>query len=118
MDHKLENLKSIVMNGVKSGTGDKVKNVVMDGVKTGKVGKLENCKIDEEMWSQSEERLCKSIRKGPARRNRERHEMLADVEEQEEYVICFDDITGKELPWHAVHKARELELKYLRDLGM
>ena len=33
-------------------------------------------------------------------------------------VICFDDITGKELPWHAVHKARELELKYLRDLGV
>ena len=28
----------------------------------------------------------------------------------------FDDI--KELPWHAVRKARELELKYLRDLGV
>ena len=27
-------------------------------------------------------------------------------------------ITGKELPWHAVRKARELELKYLRDLGV
>ena len=33
-------------------------------------------------------------------------------------VMCFDDITGKELPWHAVRKARELELKYLRDLGV
>ena len=45
--------------------------------------------------------------------------MLADVEEeQEQDVICFDDITGKELPWHAVRKARELELKYLRDLGV
>ena len=44
--------------------------------------------------------------------------MLADVEEeQEQDVICFDDITGKELPWHAVRKARESELKYLRDLG-
>ena len=61
---KDQKLKSIVM-GVKSGKGDKVKNVVMDGVKTGKVGKLENCKIDEEMWSQSEERLCKSIIKRP-----------------------------------------------------
>ena len=30
--------------------------------------------------------------------------------------ICFDDITGKKLPWHAVRKAREL--KYLRDLGV
>ena len=45
--------------------------------------------------------------------------MLADVEEeQEQDVICFDDITGKELPWHAVRKAREWELKYLRDLGV
>ena len=48
---------------------------------------------------------------------------MADVEkkqeqEQEQNVICFDDITGKELPWHAVRKARELELKYLRDLGV
>ena len=44
--------------------------------------------------------------------------MLADVgEEHEQDVICFDNITGKELPWHAVRKARELELKYLRDLG-
>ena len=54
-----------------------------------------------------------------ARRNHERHTMLADVEEeQEQDVLCFDDITGKELPWHAVRKARELELKYLRDLGV
>ena len=45
--------------------------------------------------------------------------MLADAgEKQEQYVICFDDITGKELPWHEVRKARELELKYLRDLGV
>ena len=59
------------------------------------------------------------IIKGLARRNYERHTMLADVEEeQEQDVICFDDITGKELPWYAVRKARELELKYLRDLGV
>ena len=37
-------------------------------------------------------------------------------EEQEQDVICFDDITGKDLPWHAVRKARELELECLRDL--
>ena len=37
---------------------------------------------------------------------------------QEEYVICFDDITGKELPWHAVREARELELKDLPDFGV
>ena len=45
--------------------------------------------------------------------------MLADVEEgQEQDVMCIDDITGKELPWNAVRKARELDLKYLRDLGV
>ena len=114
-----QKLKSIVMDGVKSGKEDKVKNVVMDEVKTGKVGKLENCKIVDEMWSQSKEKLCKSIIKGLARSNRERHAMLADVEEeQEQDVICFDDITSKELPWHAVRKDRELELKDLRYLGV
>ena len=30
------------------------------------------------------------------------------TEEQEQDVMCFDDITGKDLPWHAV----------LRDLGV
>ena len=39
-------------------------------------------------------------------------------EGQEQDVVCFHDITGKELPWRAVRKARELELKYLRDLGV
>ena len=45
--------------------------------------------------------------------------MWAEVgEEQEQDVICFDDITGKELLWHAVREARKFELKYLRDLGV
>ena len=71
------------------------------------------------MCRRSEEKLCKSILKGLAKRSRENHAMLADVEEgQEQDVICIDDITGKELPRHAVRKARELELKYLRDLGV
>ena len=52
-----QNLKSIVMNKVKSEKGDMVKNVVVNGVKSGKVGKVENCTSDEEMWSQSEEML-------------------------------------------------------------
>ena len=107
------------MNGVRSEKENMVKNVVMNGVKSGKVGKLEYYKSDEGMLSQSEERLCRSIIKGLARRNYERRAMLADVEEeQEQDVICFDDVTGKELPWHAVRKARELELKYLRDFGV
>ena len=70
--------------------------------------------------SESKQRETVQINhKKVARRNHERHTMLADVEEeQEQYVISFDDITGKELPWHAVRKASELELKYLRDLGV
>ena len=95
----------------------KMKDIAMDGVKFGKVGKLENCKIYDEMQCRSEEKLCKLILKGLARRKREKHAMLADVEEtRKQDVIFIDDITGKELPWHAVRKARELELKYLRDL--
>ena len=77
--------------------------------------------IDEKMCRRSEEKLCKSIIKGLARCNHEKHTMLANAEEaqeREQDVVCFDDITGKELPWHAVRNARELELKYLRDLGV
>ena len=56
--------------------------------------------------------------KGLARRNRERHATLADVEEeQEQDIICFDVITGKSCRGMQC-KARELELKYLRDLGV
>ena len=83
-----------------------------------KLEKMQNYIVDEEMRSQSEERLCKSIVKGFARRNREKHATLAGVEEKKQDVICFDDITGKELLWHAVRKARDLELKYLRDLDV
>ena len=104
-DQKIENLKS----------------PVMDGVKFGKVGKWENSKIDEEIRRRSEETLCRSIMKGLTRRNCEKHAMLADVEEtqgKDQDVVCFDDVTGKEMPWSAVRKARELELKYLLDLGV
>ena len=83
-----------------------------------KLENWEHCKIYDEMQCRSKEKLCNSILKGLARRKREKHAMLADVEERREQDIkCIDDITGKELPWHAVRKARELELKYLRDLG-
>ena len=87
------------MNGVRSEKENIVKNIVMNGVKSGEVGNFKNYKSDEGMLSQSEERLCRSIVKGFARRNYERHTMLVEVEEeQEQDVICFDDITGKELP--------------------
>ena len=82
----------------------KVENIVMDGTK---VGKFLNENV-EEARSQSEERLCKSIIRCLVKRNHEKHTMLADVEEeQEQDAMCFDDITGKELPWYAVCEARE-----------
>ena len=80
---------------------------------------LENCENDEETMNRSEERLCKSVIGGLVKRNHEKHTMLADVgEKQEQDAICFDDIAGKELPWLEVPEARELELKYLCDLGV
>ena len=66
--------------------------------------------------SQSEERVCKSITRGLVKRTHEKHTMLGEEQEQDD--MCFYDITSKELPWHAVREARELELKYLRDLGV
>ena len=57
-----------------------------------------------------EEKLCGSIMKGLARRNRERLAMLAEMEEENQVVVCVEDITGKELSWHAVRKAREQEI--------
>ena len=93
--------------------------MMMDGPKVGNFGKVEKYEIDDETMSRSEERVCESITRGPVKRNHEKHTMLADVgEEQEQDVKCFDDITGKELPWHAVREARELELKYLPDFGV
>ena len=87
-----------------------------------KLEKLENCKFAKltrrcgaKVRRNFASRSQKAMRDG----NRERHAMLADVEEeQEQDVICFDDITSKELSWHAVHKTREQELKYLRDFGV
>ena len=44
--------------------------------------------------------------------------MLAGAGEEDEFIKCFDDVTGKELPWQAVKQAREKELKCLRELGV
>ena len=48
----------------------------------------------------------------------EQDAMLAGAGEEDEFIRCFDDITGKELHWQAVKEAREKELKYLRELGV
>ena len=47
----------------------------------------------------------------------EQDAMLAEGGE-DEFIKCFDDITGKELPWQAVKEGREKELKYLNELGV
>ena len=81
-------------------------------------GKSENSKTDEERKDQDEDKQCKPIIQGLARRNREKRVILAEIEEEEQNVMCIDDVTGNELPWHAVRKAREQQLKYLRDFGV
>ena len=48
----------------------------------------------------------------------EQDAMLAGAGEEDTFIECFDDITGKELPWQAVKQAREQELKFLRELGV
>ena len=104
----------------KVGKGQKLKSIVKDGViieQVGKVGKSKNSLTEKERKGHNEEKLCKSIIKGLARRNREKHAILAEIEE-EQPVICIDDVTRKELPEHEVRKAREQELKYSRDLGV
>ena len=68
---------------------DKVENVamesiVMDGVIIGNVGNPENSITDEEKKDQDEEKVCKSSIKGLARRNREKHAILAEVGEEED----------------------------------
>ena len=37
--------------------------------------------------------------------------MLAGAGEEDEFIKCFDDITGEVLPWQAAKQAREQELK-------
>ena len=82
-----------------------------------KLGNRRIPKTEEERKDQNEEKLCKSIIKGLARRHREKHAIFAEIEEGKQHVMCIDDVTGKELPWHEVRKARGQELKYLCDFG-
>ena len=70
----------------------------MDEVKIGKIKKVwksENSTTDEERKEQDREKLCKSIVKGLARRNREKHAILAEVGEEDQRVMCIEDVTGE-----------------------
>ena len=78
---------------------------------------MENCKSDEGKLSQSEERLCRSIVKVLARRNHERHNVggCGGRTRIRRHMLRRHHRQGVAV---AVRKARELELKYLRDLGV
>ena len=71
----------------KVGKRENLKSIVMDGVKIGTVGKSKNCQTVEERKDQDEEKLCKSIIHGFARSNREKHGILAGTGEEEQHVI-------------------------------
>ena len=116
-------VKNIVIDGPKvgkfgkSGKEHNLKSVVTGGVKSGTFGKLENYENDDETMSQSEERGCKSIIRGLVKRNHEKHTMLADVgEEQEQHA----SMTSRARSCRGMQcvKHGNLELKYLRDLGV
>ena len=68
---------------------------------------------------QDEEKLCKSIMRGFARRNREKHAILAEFGEEDQRASCIDDVSpAKALPQLAVRRYHEQELKCLREFGV
>ena len=63
-----------------------------------KIGECEqfgHSELEEMARSQKEETWCKSVIRGLARCNREKHAMLAEMEEENQDVVFVDDITGK-----------------------
>ena len=53
-------------------------------------------------------KIGKLVRLGQGKYEKpEQDAMLAAAGGEDEYIKCFDDITGKELPWKAVKEARE-----------
>ena len=86
-----------IMKKVETGdrkVGELVKKIQMNDSKVAKVWKL--VRFGQEKYKKPEQ-----------------HAMLAGAGEEAEFIKCFDDITGKELPWQAVKEAREKVLKYL-----
>ena len=54
------------------------------------------------------EKVEKSVKCGPEECNKyEKNVMIAGVSDEDKFVKCLDDITGRELPWQAVKQARE-----------
>ena len=81
-----------------------------------KIGKLVK---KNEMGDPKVGKAGKSVRFGQEECTKpEQDAMLAGAGEEDEFIKCFDDITGKELPWQAVKPVREQELKYMREHGV
>ena len=79
--------------------GELVKKIQMNETTVGKVGR--SARFGEEEYLKPEHDA-----------------MLAEAGEDNEFIKCFADIIGKELPWQVVREAREKELKYLLELGV
>ena len=103
-DPKVGNIGEVgkLVRKIKTGdmkVGELVKKIQMNDPKVGKVWKSFRFGREE----------CMKL---------EQDAMLAEACEENEFIKCFDDIIGEELPWQAVKEAREKELKYLRELGV
>ena len=65
------------------------------------------------------EKVWRSVSVGREKHKKpEQDATLAGAGEEDEVIKCFDDFTGKELPWQAVQEAREKKLMYLREFGV
>ena len=90
-------MKKVETGGMK--VGELVKKTQMNEPKVGKVGR--SVRLGQEEYLKPEQDA-----------------MLAEAGEEDEFVKCFDDIAGKEMPWQVVKQARDKEVKYLRELGV
>ena len=91
----------------------------MGDPKVGKIGEVAKLVKKIQMNEPQVGKVWKSVKFGQEEYTKpEEDAMLARVGEESVLLKCFDDITGKELPWQAVKQAREKELKYLRELGV
>ena len=81
-----------------------------------KLAKLENWRIPKLTKRERSGRREVNHKKASQDAIVKKHAILAEMEEEEQHVVCIDDVTSKDLPWHEVRKGREEELKYLRDL--
>ena len=99
--------------------GKLVRKMEMGDPKVGKIGEVAKLVKKIQMNEPQVGKVWKSVKFGQEEYTKpEEDAMLARVGEESLLLKCFDDITGKELPWQAVKQAREKELKYLRELGV